>query len=250
MLTDGLELIGQSSATNFAIATGTSFPDGSPGELFYLNGTGLHIYNGTAWEKVAPNVDTGIPVGATLPAVGKIGSMFFQTDNGLFVSNGTAWIKTTSYISTAHGTSFPATAAVGDLYYHLSNGLTVWTGSGWVPVTNRSVIPYDIAGSIFGKPTAPSLVFRFIANRPFLLPAGLGGSAASTSTVATAATSLAIYRNGTQIGSINFAAGATNGTFTFLNNQNFVKGDLLTIGYQTADTTFGDAQFTLEAVLA
>lgn len=151
------------------------------------------------------------------------------------------------------GATLPTTGLnVGVLFYQTGVGLMIYNGTAWdrVGPTVAQVIPYDIAGSIFGKPTAPSLVFRFVANRAFSLPAGLTGSRATTSTAATAATILNIYKNGAVIGTINFAAGAAIGTFTFNTATNFVAGDLLTVGFPTADATFGDAQFTFAATLA
>lgn len=155
----------------------------------------------------------------------------------------------------ASGATLPTTdLTAGELFFQTGVGLQVYNGTAWVaaagPDAPAVVIPYDIAGSVFGKPTAPSIVFRFVANRAFTLPVGLTGSRASTSTVSTGATLLNIYRNGAVIGTINFAAGATNGTFTFNTQTAFAAGDLLTVGYPTADATFGDMQFTLAATLA
>lgn len=174
MLIDGIKFFGESTIDNMAVGGGTTLPASGPdvneGELFYLKGSGLHVYNGSTWSKVQ--------------------------------------------------------------------------------VGNDAVVPYDIAGSIFGKPTAPSLVFRFVANRAFTIPAAMTGSRASTSTVSTGAVVLNVYKNGAVFGTINFAAGAANGTFTAAQASSFVAGDLLTVGFPTADATFGDAQFTFATTLA
>lgn len=54
MLTDGISFITGSSATNFAVDSGSSFPtdSNSVGELFYLTSgeVGLYVFNGTTWS--------------------------------------------------------------------------------------------------------------------------------------------------------------------------------------------------------
>lgn len=68
MRIDGIELIGESNASNFAVVSGTDLPTigNNTGELFFLTGTGkkngLHIFNGTDWIKVdgvIEEIDTG-----------------------------------------------------------------------------------------------------------------------------------------------------------------------------------------------
>ena len=55
MLTDGLQLLGNSTATNFAIAGGAVFPAASFGELFYKTNVGLHVFDGADWVQVGAN---------------------------------------------------------------------------------------------------------------------------------------------------------------------------------------------------
>ena len=58
MLTDGLELLGSSTASNFSIEVGDTFPtQTTAGELFFKTGLGLHVYDGTDWIQVGKNVD-------------------------------------------------------------------------------------------------------------------------------------------------------------------------------------------------
>jgi len=111
---------------------------------------------------------------------------------------------------------------------------------------DKSAIPYDIAGSILSKPTASAVVMRFVAVRGFSLPAGLTGSLAKTSTVATASTVLVLQKNGVQFGTLTFAANNANGVFAGAAATSFAAGDLLTIvAPATPDSTFNNAQYTL-----
>ena len=54
MLTDGIQLLGASTASNFTIESGASLPASGnhAGELFYRTSVGLHAYSGSAWELV------------------------------------------------------------------------------------------------------------------------------------------------------------------------------------------------------
>jgi len=53
MLTDGITLIGDSQIENLTIQSGASLPlTATKGELFFLDGTGLHVHDGTNWVSV------------------------------------------------------------------------------------------------------------------------------------------------------------------------------------------------------
>lgn len=54
MLSDGIQLLGTSTATNFTIESGPTFPatGNTRGELFYQTGVGLHVYDGTDWVSI------------------------------------------------------------------------------------------------------------------------------------------------------------------------------------------------------
>lgn len=72
------------------------------------------------------------------------------------------------------------------------------------------------------------------------LPTGLVGSRATCDVAPTGSVSVAIKKNGSSIGSIDFAANATAGTFTFSSDVIFTSGgDQLTlVAPSTPDTTF------------
>ena len=97
------------------------------------------------------------------------------------------------------------------------NGGITYNASGQVTAVASiaGINPYDIAGYMPGMPTAGQTLFRIEMVRSVTLPASLTGSRAVCQTAPTAAVTLPIKQNGTSIGSINFAASATTGTFTF-----------------------------------
>lgn len=77
--------------------------------------------------------------------------------------------------------------------------------------------------------TASELLFKSWVMKAFTLPVGLTGSYASLESACTTAISFSIRKNGTEIGTINFAAGSTSGTFTFTSATSFAVGDSISI---------------------
>ena len=82
MLTDGIQLLGSSTATNLSITSGTTLPSTglNVGELFYQIGTGLYVSDGSAWNQVgsayvltAAKITTALgATPATLDGTGKL----------------------------------------------------------------------------------------------------------------------------------------------------------------------------------
>jgi hypothetical protein len=98
----------------------------------------------------------------------------------------------------------------------------------WMPVRD---VNYDAAifvpGSI--QRTAGELLFQGVANRTMRLGAGNAGAYAYLDVASlSGATSiiLSIQKNGTQIGTITFAATVKNGTFSVPAATDFAEGDL------------------------
>jgi len=105
---------------------------------------------------------------------------------------------------------------------------------------------YEVPLSIQGTLTANAKVLNFVAVRSYSLPASLTGSYAKAGTTASGSSTLTITKNGTSIGSITFAASATNGTFSFTSAVTFSAGDLLVITAPgTADATLADLAINL-----
>jgi hypothetical protein len=97
-----------------------------------------------------------------------------------------------------------------------------------------------------GTPTGSQVMGRIIIPRAVSLPASLTGSYSSSIAAATGSTTLTLAKNGTSIGSVNFAAGATSATFTFASAVSLAAGDVLTLTNQaTADATLANVSVSL-----
>ena len=112
------------------------------------------------------------------------------------------------------------------------------------------VTPYDLATFISGKPANGATIIRMISNRSFLIPAGLTETKASAGVAASASTVFSLRKNGTQFGTITFAASSGTGTMAAASNTTFAVDDILTLVNQaTADATLADISITISAVL-
>jgi len=146
------------------------------------------------------------------------------------------------------GNDLPTTNLnVGELFYKLNDGLYVYSGTQWVRAGTGSG---DLALSITGKPAASAYVLNFVVVNAFSLPAGLTGSVAKSGTGATSSATFTIYKNGSSIGTIAFAAAGSTGSFTFSSQQSFASGDLLQISAPSSqDTTLANIAITLKGTL-
>lgn len=159
--------------------------------------------------------------------------------------NSIALAATTSNI--AEGTNQYFTAARAQAAF--TAGANVSLAGGVISVPNSN-IPYDMAGSIAGKPAASAVVLRFVAVRAFTIPAAMAGSLSKTATVATASTVLSMQKNGTQFGTLTYAAAGTSGTFAAASATTFAVGDVFTVvAPATQDSSFADCEFTIVASL-
>jgi hypothetical protein len=121
------------------------------------------------------------------------------------------------------------------------NTLTLLNG-GQIGVT----YPYDLALYAAGKPAAGATLMRFIFDRAISFSINLAGSIASVGTAPASAAAFAVAKNGTSIGTLNFAGAATSGTFSVAVAQNFITGDVLTVtAPATADAALSDLSVTL-----
>ncbi len=148
----------------------------------------------------------------------------------------------TAYSYTPVGTGFPLLGSSG------TYGGVTYNAAGQVTAvaSNAGTNPYDIAGYLPGLPTAGQTLFRIEMVRAVTLPINLTGSRAVCLTAPTAAVSLPIKQNGTSIGSINFAASATVGTFTFAAQVILNVGDVFELDAPaTADATFAGPSYTI-----
>jgi hypothetical protein len=112
-------------------------------------------------------------------------------------------------------------------------------------------ITFDMGGGRTTPPaTSESLLRHVIPSNltQVALPSGLTGSYADCRTAPTGAYSITIKKNGTSIGSINFAASSTTATFTFTSSQTLVTGDLIEFVGGTADPTILGIYFTISGL--
>lgn len=77
MLIDGFNLTDTSKIENAIVASGTSFPAGAIGELFYRTDTNtIFVYDGASWNPTAPTpAEPGFYISASFPgAIGPLDS--------------------------------------------------------------------------------------------------------------------------------------------------------------------------------
>lgn len=109
-------------------------------------------------------------------------------------------------------------------------------------------MPYDLLMYFPGVPAASQVMGRIIVPRAITLPASLSGSYASSITSAAAATTLTLAKNGSSIGTVNFAAGSSTATFTFTSSVSFAAGNILTLTNQApADSALANVSLSLAA---
>ncbi len=107
---------------------------------------------------------------------------------------------------------------------------------------------YDIGLFIPGQPAASAMVFQFVVPRAIAVPVNLIGSLAKAGTAATSAASFTLRKNGSNIGTIDFAAGAATATFTLAAGAVFAAGDVLEmLAPSPQDATLSDVSITLMA---
>lgn len=119
------------------------------------------------------------------------------------------------------------------------------SNSKWV---NASLL-YDFTEFYRGVPGASATVIYRPVPRAVTFPVSLTGSYAKARVAATASTTFSVQKNGSQVGTIVFAAGATSATFTAASAISLAAGDILSIiAPATADATLADIGFTLVGI--
>lgn len=110
---------------------------------------------------------------------------------------------------------------------------------------SSSGVPYDMVIYFNGLPASNFELFRYVAVRTLSLPQNLNGSKAICKVAPTGSVTLPINHNGSQVGSVNFAANTTSGTFTFSNAVTLSIGDTFSVfAPSPQDSTFATISIT------
>ena len=132
-----------------------------------------------------------------------------------------------------------------------ANGVAGLDANSQVPVANLNAIykNYDLHNFVNGKPLANEVIGRIVAVRAFVIPQNCAGSYAYCTTGPTSALTIAILKNGVQVGTISFGAGATSGTFTMATAVTINAGDQFALRSNAAvqDATFSDIAISILA---
>ena len=182
----------------------------------------------------------GTPVGAH--SAGASFARFGPNDPSLF-----KYVYPASFIGQTIHVKLPAFNIFGQSLQGLA-GLTPTSYS----LTGDGTIqgPAYVSGSFSGSPAAAQIVERYIFATPVTFPAGLAGSYGTAGTAATATATFSIQHNGTAIGTMAFAAGATTAGFTMAAAATFIAGDVLTIvAPSSPDATLANLAWTLAGTL-
>jgi hypothetical protein len=110
---------------------------------------------------------------------------------------------------------------------------------------------YDLGLTWAGTLPASQVLMRYPFPRAVDFPAGLTGSRGVAAVAATALTTLDLRKNGTSVGSVQWAAAATTATFTMAAATSFAAGDVLTVhAPASADATLADLGLSLAGIRA
>lgn len=198
--------------------------------------TAAHRYDLTYLRRGA----YGTPIGAH--SVGASFARFGPNDPSLF-----KYIYPSSFVGQTIQVKLPGFNIFGQAMQSLA-GLTptsyTLTGDGAVQG------PAYVSGSWVGSPGAGQVIQRYIFATPVTFPSGLGGSYGTAGTAATAAATFTIAKNGTAVGTMDFAAGAASASFTMATATTFAAGDVLTVTAPSpADATLANLAWTLTGTL-
>jgi len=236
MLIDGLTLTPTSTADNFRIKAGPTFPsspaDGQVYRLTGIDGTyqpGIYYYDAaqSTWVAFDSRAIKGTSSAiATLDAQGKIPSHEIP-----------AVALTDTFVVATQAAMLGLGAQTGDVAIRTDENKTyILQGADpsnidhWVELLGSSSSnSYDIATQVVGKPDAGEVILRFVAVRPFTLSPNLAGSYLKSSVAAAVPATFSIKKNGTTFCTATIAASGTAATFGSCAQQSFTAGDLLTI---------------------
>lgn len=211
-----------------------------------------------------------------------------KADNNIYIFNGSAWVvyapigagdmllsvydtnasgkvdvaEKVNGVDTAQNNQYYGKNNAGGIGFHdLPSGIIPdGTADGEVPVwdnTNKVYTPTNITTkdlsisvSAMGVLNDGEILAIYSSVTAYNLPQNLVGSTSYARTPATAPLSIAIEKNGTPIGSVDFAIGANVGTYTFSATTSFTISDRVAfVVPATSDLTLADVSITLLANL-
>ena len=182
----------------------------------------------------------GTPVGAH--SAGASFARFGPNDPSLF-----KYIYPASFIGQTIHVKLPAFNIFGQSL----QGLAALTPTSY-SLTGDGAIqgPAYVAGSWPGSPAASQSIERYIFATAVTFPAGLSGSYGACGTAATASATFTIAKNGSAVGTMDFAAGISAASFAMGSATTFAAGDVLTIAAPaTPDATLANLAWTLAGAL-
>ena len=230
-----------STATSLTVSSTTGLPSSLASGQFIPMTLTPASSPGSAYEIVYV---TGIS-GSTLTVTrGEEGTSALNWNTGdILYSTNTA--QTTGTSMGSPSTDFQTNTLTASGLITANDGINITTSG---PFTG---LPCDIASGISGPIAGSQVVFDFIAVRAVNIPANFAGSLANVRTSFTNSATYTIYFQGTDIGTLSFAAGGYNGTFSTASAFTLVVGDTLQIvAPSTPDPTAANLAITILANLA
>lgn len=223
-------------------------PPGSPanGDRYIVAASPTGAWAGQAKAIAVWTTDNpGTPGGLWEFYAPKAGWLVYNVaDTTFYAYSGSAWGALTGGGGGGGVTAFTGLSDVPGSYSG-AGGQAVEVNSG-ATALQFSTKPFDIATFAPGLGTASQKLLRVKVARACSFPSGASGSQATASANATASTTFTLSKNGTSFATVNFAIGASSGTWTLSSTTTFAAGDLLEIdGPGTADATLADVGITL-----
>lgn len=129
--------------------------------------------------------------------------------------------------------------------YTLGDRSWVWNGYAWDKLTDADTRVYIIAFYGPGRPEAGETLIRHTPPMPVSFPAALAGSIGRAKVPATADSDFLVKKAETTVGTMRFAAGATDATFLPGDAFSLNLEDITVVAPAVPDATLADISFTL-----
>lgn len=127
------------------------------------------------------------------------------------------------------------------------NAVGLSSATSGVNATTTGTVPnlFRLSGNLAGQPTDAQVLFEVEMVGGEALPAGLSSSVGGCDVAPTNSVTFPILKNGSSVGSMNIASGATAATFSFIGSVSFSSADLLTFKAPSpADPTLSGPHYT------